>query len=113
MGGRANVFQHHFSSIDASGTTPLPRHAIEDRLDHMQRRQGEPQQAVDEGACEALGFRDFTRRPVSSILQQSLPPMRPHQRTDQRLVRPRFCRRPGIAANDHLAAGPGHEDDAR
>ena len=63
-----------------------------------------------------LGLGQFRRRPVSSLLQHPLPPMRPRQRADQRLVRPRLRRRPGIAAvrrDDHLAAAAaleGHRD---
>jgi hypothetical protein len=35
---------------------------------------------------------------VLPLLQQSLPPMRPSERSDQRLVRPWLRRRPRVAA---------------
>ena len=72
------------------------------------------QHPVDEAACDALCFGQFPSRSVPAIFQHSLPAMRPRQRAHQRLVRPRFRWRPGVAAvgsDDHLAsaaAPPGY-----
>jgi hypothetical protein len=57
-----------------------PLSFVEDRLDDVRRQQGEPQQPVDEAAVDVFGFSELGGRPVSSFVQQPLPPMRPCQR---------------------------------
>ena len=47
-------------------------------------------QPVDEAPSYAIHFCDLRRRPIPPLLQHSPPPMRPRQRTDQRLVWPWF-----------------------
>ena len=69
--------------------------AVEDGFDDVRGEERQAEQPVDELRVTPLCFGQFPSRSVPALLQQPLPPMRPRQRADQRVVRPWF-RRPGI-----------------
>jgi hypothetical protein len=69
---------------------PLRLPPVENRLLDVRRQQREPDQPVDEAFRDVFGLGDLAGRAVPALIQHPLPPVRPRQCADQRLVRPRL-----------------------
>ena len=74
--------------VKFSSCIPFRCRPIEDRLNDVGRQQSEPHHAVDEAARDTFSISYLSRRTVGPVFNQALPPMRPRQRADQRLVGP-------------------------
>jgi hypothetical protein len=74
------------------------RPSLKNRLLNIGREQRQLQKSGDVAARDVLCLGDLARRPIPPLVQQPLPPMRPCQRANQCLVRPRVRRRPGQAS---------------
>ena len=94
---------------------PLARHhllqlhrlrlpSLKNRLLNIGRQQCQPQEAINKAAGHPFGFPNLAGRPEPTFLQQPLPPVRPRQCANLRLVRARLRRCPGVAA----VGGDGH-----
>ena len=106
------AFSTRSASLSAPPVNALRLASVENCLYEVRCQQSQPQQAVDEAARDFLQLQRFPPRNGRSHSRSGASSDGPRHSPDQRLVRPRFCRRPGVAAvrrDDHLATAVAFE----